>query len=233
MWLYDDALSQVAYDDDGGIDYYPCITTTLSSGTYYVRANCFLSNAILSSYEIVLTGAPPDFSQALAVGWNLVSIPRIPATPAIDAYLASIEGLYDSVMSYENATQTWLSYNPAAPEPSNTLTTLDESTPFWINLLAPATLIVGGEIPTHTEQPLAPGWNLIAYPAQDARQISIALDSIADHYASVYTFSPETESAWLRYNADRPPWTNSLTTLSPGTAYWVEVNEACTLMIDD
>ena len=61
LWLYDDALNELAFDDDGGAGLFSSITVTcdgtpLPAGTYYLRVNEF-SGGVLDEFSISLTGA--------------------------------------------------------------------------------------------------------------------------------------------------------------------------------
>jgi hypothetical protein len=60
LWLYDDQLSQIDYDDDGGVGLFSRIDRTcgvdaLPAGTYYARVGEFGSNAEIASYSLLFT----------------------------------------------------------------------------------------------------------------------------------------------------------------------------------
>lgn len=53
MWLYDNSLNQIAYDDDGGINLFSKITeSSLAAGTYYVKVDSYLNAAEITSYTL-------------------------------------------------------------------------------------------------------------------------------------------------------------------------------------
>ena len=169
-------------------------------------------------------------SVPLVADWNLVSIPIIPDSTAITDVLASIASKYSIVHAWDAATQNWRSYNPALPSEGQTLLTLDEKTAFWILMTEAATLTVEGTTPVSTDQTLAVGWNLVAYPASAARPVAEALASIAGKYTIVWAYDAGEPKLWKRYNPSAP-WASDLTQLEPGRGYWVKAAEGCTLTI--
>jgi len=62
MWLYDNSLSQLEYDDDGIYNYSSiersCDNNALSAGTYYVKIDEYNQNDIIPYYDIALTTTP-------------------------------------------------------------------------------------------------------------------------------------------------------------------------------
>ena len=68
MWLYDDSLNEIEYDDDSGTNYFSridrvCGVDPLAVGTYYVKIDEYENDDEIPSYDIILTattctGAP-------------------------------------------------------------------------------------------------------------------------------------------------------------------------------
>jgi len=170
-------------------------------------------------------------SKPLESGWNLVSLPIVPTDSAIARVLASIQGNYDLVSSYDACSDRWLSYDPDLPEGA-TLVVLDETRAFWIRMIEADTLVVSGTRPATTNQDLCEGWNLVAYPTGGTREVTLALDSISSLYTAVYGYQTGTANPWQRHFVAAPSWANELTHLVPGYAYWLHVIESCTLSID-
>ncbi len=171
------------------------------------------------------------FEKALVPGWNLVSLPVIPESTAITDVLSSIAGQYTLVQAYDAGSDTWKSYDPALPPEASDLLTLDERTPFWIEMSEAGTLTLDGLLPIYTEQNLVTGWNLIGYPASDPRTVPDALTSIEGKYTKVLRYEAGQSDPWKRYSTDMPPWANTLTQMAPGWGYWIYVTEDCTLSI--
>ena len=73
MWLYNSALSEIAFDDDGGSDHFSKIVRSggeaLSSGRYYVKVDEYNNNDIIPEYYIDLTVTTSSSS---------VTIPDVP-----------------------------------------------------------------------------------------------------------------------------------------------------------
>jgi len=229
--LWDASGAYVAGDDNSGQGGYAKIAQPLDPGTYYLRIRAY-NDALTPPVEIptyyLTYRLGNQMNRQLEVGWNLVSLTVAPAQTAIEEVLASIAGAYQTVMSHNARSDEWLWFVPGAA--GNTLQTLDERTGFWILMTARANLTPLGYDLTTTSQTLYAGWNLIAYPSTQVRPVEEALASIVGSYALVYGRDAET-GMWLRYATDAPPWTNTLTHLLGGNAYWVYATGACELTI--
>ncbi len=111
-------------------------------------------------------------------GWNFVSIPIEPLDPTVPTVLSSIEGTYDTVLSFQSArdeilhvteedSAEWKSYVPDRPDHYNTLKVLNNTHGFWIRMTEDANLTVYGYAPEvgTTTLVLEPGWNMVGYPS--------------------------------------------------------------------
>jgi len=174
---------------------------------------------------------PAEWEKSLPAGWNLVSLPIAPSETAIGSVLASISGQYQQVCAHDASSDTWLAYDPAHPEAA-TLSILDEETAFWVSMTGSGTLTVSGTTPLSTTQQLYEGWNMVAYPASDAREVAQALSSIAGSYTLVYGYDPTLSQVWQHYSPNGPSWANTLTHFRPGYGYWVKTTEACSLTVE-
>jgi hypothetical protein len=229
MWLYlDPTVTHIAYDDDGGDDYYSRIATNLPAGTYYVKVNAYYSDMLISPYYLSFGGSTAA-SIPLDAGWNLVSLPIVPASTAIADVLSSVAGSYSMVMTYDTLGQSWNWYDPSST--LSTLTSLNHLTAFWILLDHAATLEVSGTPPGATNQQLYTGWNLIAYPSGQARSVTDALTSISGLYTMVYSYEAGAADPWRRYGPNVPAYFNSLAECTSGRGYWVEVDQDCTFSL--
>lgn len=167
---------------------------------------------------------------SLAAGWNLASIPLVPASTAIADVLASIAGKYTIVHAWDAAAQGWRTYDPALPPEASTLHALDEKTAFWILMAEAATLTVDGAPPATTDQTLYAGWNLVAYPSATPRPVGEALTSIAGMYTVVWAYYAGEPQLWRHYDP-AAPFGNDLAEMTPGRGYWVRATEPCTLVM--
>jgi hypothetical protein len=80
----------------------------------------------------------------LKAGWNLISLPLIPADTSIASVLAPIAGKYTSVWSYY-PTPLWLLYDPARPGMSPLdLTNIEPDVGYYIYMTQDAVLTVSG-----------------------------------------------------------------------------------------
>ena len=233
MYLYDEGgQNQIAYNDDGGDQYYSRLSLTLPPGTYHVMVCCYFGDEIISSYDLALTVFLETVTVPLQSGWNLVSLPIIPADTNVAAVLGSISGQYSLVMGHDNETKEWLTYDPAVPGQCG-LCHIDRRVAFWLRMVGPATLTVEGTSPAVTDQTLWAGWNLAAYPVDEERLLPAAFQSIDGLYTTLMTYSPTESPAWRRYTPAAPSWANNLDRCQPGHGYWLLVAEDCVLYLEN
>jgi hypothetical protein len=84
------------------------------------------------------------------------------------------------------------------------------------------------EIPLHQI-----GWNLVAYPVQETREVTEALKSITGAYALIYGYVvTDTLDPWKLYTPPKSNgsifWGNDLHTLTFGRGYWISATRAIT-----
>jgi thermitase len=173
---------------------------------------------------------PTDHHIPLVPGWNLVSFNLQPADTSIDVVLASIAGSYDLVYAWDGATQTWQQYDPTGPAYSNTLQNLDEKRGFWIHATFPVILSITGTPPTTTDIPVysaSSGWNLVGYPSIVERDLPGALQDhgVGTDFSLVYAYQAnDPADPWKLFDRATPPFSNDLTSMTPGLGYWLQVS---------
>jgi len=101
----------------------------------------------------------------MQAGWNLISLPEEPFDTDPAAVLASIEGSYARVYTYDacDFADPWKLYDPADPAASD-LAAIDHTMGLWVEMTEGATLTVSGTRPEQTVVRLCRGWNVIGYP---------------------------------------------------------------------
>lgn len=145
----------------------------------------------------------------LEQGWNLVSLPLMPANNEINAVLGSLD--YTSVWRWNSDSQVWESYlNGIGGE----FSTLESGRGYWIYANSDDTVTVTGI--SGSSAYLNKGWNLAGYGLLYEQAISSTLSEI--HVNSVW-----------RWNAYSQKWESYLdaiqggefTTFEPGRGYWI------------
>ncbi|MFN8494293.1 MAG: PKD domain-containing protein [Caldilineaceae bacterium] len=212
--------------------------TYIATGAYTVTltvSGLGGSNTLRRSAFVNVAAGQVRVDIPLAPNWNLVALPVQPANPAVDQVLASINGKYNLVYAYKgcDAADPWKKYDPAAPPFANDLTTLDLTLGLWVRMTTTATLSVTGLVPMSTSIPLCNGWNLVGYPAQQARPVGEALTPLNGCYSMVYGYvAADLADVWKKYDPSAPPFANDLTALNPGRGYWIKANQACTWVVN-
>ncbi|MGQ9667071.1 MAG: hypothetical protein ACUVWB_07120, partial [Anaerolineae bacterium] len=163
----------------------------------------------------------------LAPGWNLISFDIMPLNPDVPNTLASINGKYTRVLSFD-CTLGAISYYPSLPPSLNTLKTMDPWHGYWIYMTQEAHLVIEGiEAPDHYPLSLCTGYNLVGYLPNTAQNVAPALVSIAGLFESVMGFDPILGAQ--TYYPSLPPLLNTLTQLRPGRGYWIKMTGPGTL----
>ncbi len=177
-------------------------------------------------YEVGVQEVPPGGSMIEAsiieagTSWNLISLHKEPAEPAIGNVLASIAEKYISVWAYTGG--RWKVYDPANPSFSD-LTELVSGKGYWINMSTGAELTVSGDTPSDTVE-LSQGWNLVGYNSSISQDAGDAIAPIVDNVISMWAFK---DGRWQVYDPANPSFSD-LTTLEPGYGYWINTSQACT-----
>ncbi len=180
------------------------------------------------------TPAVQEAQIALVEGWNLVSLPLVPADPAVGQVLASIAGSYDAVYAYDAAgtTHPWRKYCVSAPPFLSDLTSVSPSQGLWIHARRAATLTVSGLPLQPPAIALRTGWNLVGYPSQATQPVAVALASIAESFDWVYAYDPaDAVQPWRGYQAGVPGLPGSLQAMRPGMGYWIRATRDCVWMV--
>ncbi|HNQ44035.1 MAG TPA: T9SS type A sorting domain-containing protein, partial [Candidatus Cloacimonadota bacterium] len=159
-------------------------------------------------------GSGSQQSISLQTGWNMVSLNVHPENMAISSIFSGIMGNLLMVKSPEGV------YEPG--NPYSTLTQMSDRKGYYVKVNQACTLVVEGA-PIDVSIPMAMqmGWNLVAYTPQSAMPVATAVASIAANLIQV----KGTEGIYEPGN----PY-STLSTLSPGKAYWMKLNAAANLI---
>lgn len=153
----------------------------------------------------------------------------------IATVLSSISGKYDIIWAY-NTSDTkdpWKKYIPSAPDAVNDLKSMVPGLGYWISINSQsAVLTINGTVLDSLEIPVYTGWNLIGYPLTQSKEISTAISSISGKYEIVWAYNASDTDHWKRY-APGAEVGNDLTYMTPGSGYWIKMNQDATLVISN
>jgi hypothetical protein len=128
-------LSVAAYNVSAPTpDGYDSITVTTTDGTFNTEGE--------DTYTI-----------SLAAGWNLISIPVIPADASVDAIFG--DKITPPVYEYDAGYKS--------------VTTLEPKKGYWVLADSPADIEITGTAPANLEVTVVPGWNLIGPVSPDVQ----------------------------------------------------------------
>ncbi len=171
---------------------------------------------------VMVTGeaAPPIETVALAVGYNLISLPLIPANPDIEALLLDLDV---AGVTYYTGGPTppavWLSYFGPG-DPANTLAEMRDGKGYWIDMNAAGILSYDGYelvAPPPAVPPsyaVVEGWNLIGFKSTAAKLLGDYLASIDGKYIILYGYNSESDTYFIAGSAGHEY-------LQPGLGYWI------------
>ncbi len=189
-------------------------TAPLPTGWYNVqfRMNNSYGHVSFENRSYYVDNGGANFEIPLSAGWNLVSVPLSMADTSAANVLASIAGSYDSVKYYSAQTPAdpWKTYRPGGT--ANDLASIDRAMGVWIHATSACTLSVSGSVPVSTAIQLKAGWNLVGYPSQTQRAISVALAGTGyDRVEGFMAGSPYIQVLDGSY------------LMKPGEGYWIRV----------
>ena len=200
-----------------------------SPGGLKERANVVVSEPELAFLaEKVATEEIP-----LLPGFNLISLPEEPAGADPAVIFVALGGQLERVETYDtcDTSDPEKVYDPTDPAASD-LTVVDHRVGLWVAPTTATVLPSDGTLPASTSIDLCVGWNLIGFPAGEARHPLVALSSIAGKWDRLFGYDAfDSEDPWEIFDPVVPAWANDLRMMQPGRGYWLLVNEATTLTL--
>jgi len=170
----------------------------------------------------------PGIPISLVQGWNLISLPLIPANTPIGTVFGglALAGESSIIWSYQGG--KWLSATLSGTKFTGTLTTAKDGFGYWVYMTKADTLWVNGYIfapppATPPSYSLTAGWNLVGFKPQP----TVTTESLSSYLSSI-TGDYDTAHVYL-YQNSLGTWTNTETSLAPGQAVWVYMTTPATL----
>jgi hypothetical protein len=178
------------------------------------------TSAVITTGGAVGSSASPlmiemkDFeTQALNLkeGWNLVSF----YVEADDMTTATVFApIQDKLLQVKNLTQ---SYDPSQPSFLNTLSSLSVKDGYWLKVSEDVSLDVEGPVPSGASINVKSGWNLVGYPRSSE-------EGVADELTSLGNTVVQIKDLGSSYDPSQPSFLNTLSTMAPGSGYWLNVD---------
>ena len=147
----------------------------------------------------------------LKEGWNLVSF----YVEADDMTTATVFApIQDKLLQVKNLTQ---SYDPSQPSFLNTLSSLSVKDGYWLKVSEDVSLDVEGPVPSGASINVKSGWNLVGYPRSSE-------EGVADELTSLGNTVVQIKDLGSSYDPSQPSFLNTLSTMAPGSGYWLNVD---------
>jgi hypothetical protein len=148
---------------------------------------------------------------SLKAGWNLVSFYVEASDMTAATVLAPISS---SLLQIKNLTS---SYDPSIPSFLNTLSSLSVKDGYWLKVSEAVILDVEGTVPSGASISVKSGWNLVGYPRSSG-------ESAADELTSLGSTVVQIKNLTSSYDPSIPSFLNTLSTMAPGSGYWLKVS---------
>ncbi|MDP8219756.1 MAG: Ig-like domain-containing protein, partial [Candidatus Stygibacter frigidus] len=157
-------------------------------------------------------------------GWNLISLNIYPSSyQIVDIFADLIDN--NELIKVKNI---FYSYDPDLLPVYNTLTEIDDGAAYYVKVTNNTSLSLEG-MPVNvldTQITLNAGWNLTGYLPQNSQDLEDALFTIIDQLLKI-------KDSFGSYDPSLPPEFNTLTTMTPGSGYWIKMFSAATLIYPD
>ena len=147
---------------------------------------------------------------SLKAGWNLVSFYVEASDMTAATVLAPISS---SLLQIKNLTS---SYDPSIPSFLNTLSSLSVKDGYWVKVSEDVSLDVEGTVPSGASISVKEGWNLVGYPRSSG-------EGAAGELASLGSTVVQIKNLQSSYDPSIPSFLNTLSTMAPGSGYWLKV----------
>ena len=180
--------------------------------------------------NVLNCGEPDIYYITLYADWNLVSLPFTPDSTDIADVIAAINTIVVIIWGWDAEGQAWLWYMPG--NAASTLTTMAAGSGFWFFMTGPAILEVFEQGAVGLGAPASPydvfeEWNLIGFTSTTSMSPESYLACIAGNYDLVWGWDAEGQ-AWLWYMPDNA--LSTLTTMEPGSGFWLWGTAECTIV---
>jgi archaellum component FlaG (FlaF/FlaG flagellin family) len=157
----------------------------------------------------------------LHTGWNLISLPLMPADTDVLDVMNSVAGNWNSVWSYEAG--NWKRYDLTGPDFLNDLTTIEPGKGYWIDMKSEDALSVSGSESTAKSISFSASWNLVGYNSLNSMPTTSVMSSVDGNWNSVWSYE---NGNWKRYDLTGPDFLNDLITMEPGKGYWIDMKSS-------
>lgn len=180
----------------------------------------------------VLSTAAPTVTHLLLVGLNSLTYTGPSASAASVA--AEIGPSLQTLLAYDAATQTWLTFLPSAPAQVNTLKSVDQGDALIVRARQAGQWTVDDEIEASgsgaRSVSLFGGLNAVGFTGAPGTTVATLLAPVAGSVQSAARFNAQAQS-WDTYLPGAPAQVNTLSTLDRLDVLYIRMKAAATLQV--
>jgi hypothetical protein len=174
------------------------------AGIYSVNVTATDGNLSVSQGVLIIVASALSVNITLVSGWNLISIPIVPADSSISAIMNGCS--YTRIWEFE-PNQSWKSTDTG-------LTMMDNMHGYFIDRIGipgSCTISIQGANSELTQISLNPQWTLVGFPSQSSQLISYVI--APSMYSKIWEFLPD--QSWKSTDT-------GLVNFTPGKGYWID-----------
>ena len=217
------SISYRIWDSSNQIEYVSVVAD-------YLQGSAEFSNQG-SAYISLVGSLSIDQDIALTNGWNIISFNVTPDDVDMSNILAGlinenslvkVQSETGAAMEYVSFLQTW----------TNNIGDMANTEGYYVKVNQATTVSTSGSlVNVPLDISLSNGWNIISYPTGNGQDALAALDALITE-GSLVKVQSETGAA-IEYISFLNTWNNTIGDFEPGEGYYVKVNQATTLTINE
>ncbi len=190
-----------------------------SQANEHVGATFTSSNGEMRGLPAAIVARAEADPHFLVPGWNLVGWTD---DQAIETATAPIQSSIQSLFTFDAITQRFRTYAPNLPAQFNEVESLGFGVGVWVFVEDPGGVVWSRPlVDVAREVALEAGFNLVTWSLGEA-PVGEALASMGDAVVAAYAWDP-IAGTFLIYRSEGPAFINTLMTLAPGQALWVQM----------
>jgi hypothetical protein len=165
-----------------------------------------------------------QFNLSLGMGWNLISMPVVPASTSLDAlFSGATDG--DLIYAYDNGTWSISTYYSDYSTWDGDVSAVNPDNGYWYVANSAYTATIEGTEAGARSVPIVAGWNLIGYTrlSEAALNDLLTIDDGCSDGDLIYAYTSGTWSISTYYSA-YSTWDGDVTGMVPGSGYWYVAN---------
>jgi hypothetical protein len=209
---YTDAGASATDSRDGTVTVTTSSTVDVNTAGVYTVTYSASDAATNAATPVTRTVTVATVVQTMKLkkGWNLVSFYVEASDMSPGTVFAPISSKLTQIKNLQS------SYDPGIPSFLNTLSSLSVKDGYWVKVSEAVSLDVEGTVPSGASISVNSGWNLVGYPRSTGKATGDELTTLGSTVVQIKNLQSS-------YDPSIPSFLNTLSTMAPGSGYWLKV----------